>query len=78
MKKRRVVITGLGCVSPLGLNTKETWKNMLASVSGTTAITLFDASAMDTRIAAEVKSFASIPSSRTSFGDCCPVRRVLA
>lgn len=61
MKKRRVVITGLGCVSPLGLNTKETWKNMLASVSGTTAITLFDASAMDTRIAAEVKSFALHP-----------------
>src|SRR5690606_9046241 len=55
--KKRVVVTGLGCVTPLGLNTEQTWRNMLAGKSGTDTITLFDASSMDTRIAAEVKDF---------------------
>jgi len=53
----RVVVTGLGCISPLGNNWPTTWKNLLAGKSGVTAITRFDASAYKTRIAAEVKDF---------------------
>ncbi len=56
--RRRVVITGLGAVTPLGLNVADTWKAALAGVSGAGEITLFDASAHKTRIAAEVKGFA--------------------
>jgi 3-oxoacyl-[acyl-carrier-protein] synthase II len=53
----RVVVTGLGCVSPLGNNWADTWKNLLAGKSGVSKITRFDASAYKTRIAAEVKDF---------------------
>lgn len=58
MKNRRVAITGLGCVSPLGNTTTETWQNLLAGKSGVAPIQHFDASAFPTRIAAEVKHFA--------------------
>ncbi|HEY5093655.1 MAG TPA: beta-ketoacyl-ACP synthase II [Candidatus Eremiobacteraceae bacterium] len=54
---RRVVVTGLGAVTPLGNNVPEFWANVLAGKSGVRAITLFDASAMPTRIAAEVRGF---------------------
>ena len=52
---RRVVITGLGMVSPLGANVDTTWKNVLAGESGAGPITRFDASDLSTRIAFEVK-----------------------
>jgi 3-oxoacyl-[acyl-carrier-protein] synthase II len=53
----RVVITGVGTVNPLGLNVAESWKNVVAGVSGVTPITLFDASELLVRIACEVKGF---------------------
>jgi 3-oxoacyl-[acyl-carrier-protein] synthase II len=53
----RVVVTGLGCVSPLGLDVKSTWEACLAGKSGVGNITKFDASGFKTRIAAEVKDF---------------------
>ncbi len=57
MVRNRVVITGLGCVSPLGLNARDTWTAILAGRSGAGPITLFDASRHKTRFAAEVKGF---------------------
>jgi 3-oxoacyl-[acyl-carrier-protein] synthase II len=52
---RRVVVTGLGIVSPLGTGIEPTWKNMLEGKSGAGPITRFDASDLSTRIAFEVK-----------------------
>jgi len=57
MSKRRVVVTGLGIVSPVGIGIAESWKNLLAGTSGVGPITKFDATALPTRIAAEVKNF---------------------
>jgi 3-oxoacyl-[acyl-carrier-protein] synthase II len=54
---RRVVITGMGCLSPVGNNVKETWDSILAGKSGAGLITHFDASKHKTRFAAEVKGF---------------------
>ena len=56
--RRRVVVTGLGCVSPVGNNVKDTWRALLAGRSGAAPITTFDASAHKTKFAAEVKGFA--------------------
>ena len=53
----RVVITGLGVVCPLGLDVPSMWKALIAGESGVDYITSFDASAFDTRFAAEVKGF---------------------
>ena len=55
--ERRVVITGLGIVTPLGVTVEESWRNILAGECGVDRITLFDAAAFDTQIAAEVKNF---------------------
>lgn len=55
--RNRVVVTGLGCVSPVGNNVKETWAALLAGTSGAAPITAFDASAHKTKFAAEVKGF---------------------
>jgi len=54
---RRVVVTGIGLVSALGIGTKETWAGLLAGQSGVTKITRFDVSGFATQIAAEVKGF---------------------
>ncbi len=55
--RKRVVITGLGCISPLGNDTSSTWDNIINGVSGAGYISLFDASDFKVRIAAEVKGF---------------------
>lgn len=57
MSSRRVVITGLGVVSPVGNDVSTAWDNLLAGRSGVGPITRFDASGFSTRIAAEVKDF---------------------
>lgn len=61
MKKRRVAITGLGVVSPLGNDVQSTWDNLMAGQSGIAEIQQFDASAFPTYIAAEVKNFTPNP-----------------
>ena len=53
--RRRVVVTGLGCVSPVGNNVSQSWASLLAGQSGIAAITRFDTSAFACRIAGEVK-----------------------
>ncbi|MGZ3496568.1 MAG: beta-ketoacyl-ACP synthase II [Vulcanimicrobiaceae bacterium] len=55
--KRRVVVTGLGAVTPLGNTTDEFWRRLVAGESGVGPITAFDASDFTTRFAAEVKDF---------------------
>ena len=55
--RRRVAVTGIGLVSPLGIGTEETWEAILSGRSGVAAITLFDATRYATRIAGEVKGF---------------------
>ncbi len=55
--ERRVVITGMGAVTPLGLDLKTTWGNLMKSRSGIGYISLFDASSFPVKIAAEVKDF---------------------
>ena len=57
MTKRRVVVTGMGMLSPLGNSVDTTWAAILAGKSGVGGITRFDASLMPTHIAAEVKDF---------------------
>lgn len=54
---RRVVVTGIGLVSPVGNDTPSTWKALCEGVSGGGPITVFDASDQETRIACEVKGF---------------------
>ena len=54
---RRVVVSGIGLVSALGIGTRETWASLLAGQSGVTRITRFDVSGYATQIAAEVKGF---------------------
>ncbi len=57
MARRRVVVTGLGLISPVGNSVQEGWANLLAGRSGIAGITKFDASAFSCRIAGEVKGF---------------------
>lgn len=57
LNKRRVVITGLGIVSPLGIGVAENWRNILAGKSGITRVTHFDATGYPSMIAGEVKNF---------------------
>jgi 3-oxoacyl-[acyl-carrier-protein] synthase II len=55
--RKRVVVTGLGCISPLGNDVQTTWENILAGKSGVGPITHYDASEYKTKFAAEVKGF---------------------
>ncbi|MBC7620327.1 MAG: beta-ketoacyl-ACP synthase II [Candidatus Saccharibacteria bacterium] len=57
MSRRRVVVTGLGIVSPVGNSVSEAWSNLIAGRSGIGTITKFDASAFSCRIAGEVRGF---------------------
>lgn len=57
MSRRRVVVTGLGCVSPVGNTVQDAWTNLVAGRSGIDLITKFDASGMACKIAGEVKGF---------------------
>ena len=57
MEFKRVVITGLGAITPIGNNVEEYWKNLMNGVSGSDLITHFDASKFKTRFACEVKNF---------------------
>ena len=57
MELKRVVVTGLGAVTPVGNTPEEMWKNLLNGVSGAAPITLFDASKFKTQFASEVKNF---------------------
>ncbi len=61
MQRRRVVVTGLGIVSPVGNTVQEAWSNVIAGRSGIAPITRFDASALTTRFAGEVKNFDIAP-----------------
>ena len=53
----RVVVTGYGAVTPLGLNAEDTWRNLIAGVSGVGYISLFDTTDFKVKIGAEVKDF---------------------
>ena len=57
MAKRRVVVTGLGIISPVGLNLKQSWDNILAGKSGASSITEFDTSDFSVKFACTVKGF---------------------
>jgi 3-oxoacyl-[acyl-carrier-protein] synthase II len=57
MTRKRVVITGLSALSPLGGNLEDSWDNLLKGMSGITPITLFDATGFEATIAGEVKNF---------------------
>ena len=57
MSKRRVVVTGLGAITPIGLDVPEFWDGLISSRNGAAPITHFDASRFDTKFAAEVKNF---------------------
>jgi 3-oxoacyl-[acyl-carrier-protein] synthase II len=58
---RRVVITGLGVVSPLGLDLNTLWQNLIAGRCGVDRIVLFDPAGFDTQIAAQIKEFNAVP-----------------
>ena len=64
MSRRRVVVTGLGCVSPVGNTVADNWSNLLAGQSGIGPISSFDASSFACRIAGEVRGF--------NIADCIP------
>ena len=57
MSRRRVVVTGLGCITPVGNSVRDSWANILAGKSGIDLITKFDATNFSCKIAGEVKGF---------------------
>ena len=57
MSSRRVVVTGLGMISPLGIGVEKSWQALIQGKSGVGQITKFDTQGFDTTIAAEVKDF---------------------
>jgi len=56
-KQRRVVVTGIGAITPIGNTAQQFWTGLTSGTSGAAPISLFDASAMPTRFACEVKGF---------------------
>ena len=62
--QRRVVVTGIGLVSGLGIGTEQTWEGLLAGRSGIAPITLFDPKDFACRFAGEVKEFAGLSLSK--------------
>lgn len=60
MNKRRVVITGLGAVTPIGNNVQELWEGLITGRNGAGKITRFDTSKFATQFACEVKNFDQI------------------
>jgi 3-oxoacyl-(acyl-carrier-protein) synthase len=78
--ERKVVVTGMGTVNPLALTVEETWERAVAGRSGVAPITLFDASDLGARIAAEVKNFdptqfRSAAGLAATASNCLPRRR---
>ena len=61
MSRRRVVVTGLGIISPLGNTVAQAWDNALAGTAGIRRITRFDPSRLSSQIAGEVKDFDVTP-----------------
>ena len=59
--QRRVVVTGVGLVSPLGVGTEATWDGLVSGRSGIGPVTRFDATNFPVRIAGEVRSFSADP-----------------
>ncbi|MBI4689628.1 MAG: beta-ketoacyl-ACP synthase II [Nitrospirae bacterium] len=57
MEKRRVVVTGVGLITPLGIGVGKTWDNLIQGISGIRKITKFDSSSFATRIAGEIEGF---------------------
>ena len=57
--RRRVVVTGMGMVTPVGRDMESSWKSLLAAKSGVGYISLFDARTFPTRIAAEARGFSA-------------------
>ena len=57
MTKRRVVVTGLGLITPVGIGVTESWENIVNGVSGITNISKFDTSSFKSQVAGEVKNF---------------------
>ena len=57
MQLKRVVVTGIGTITPIGNNLEDYWQGLLNGISGAAPITLFDASKFKTRFACEIKGF---------------------
>ena len=57
MQKRRVVVTGLGCITPVGNNVEDFWSSLNAGRSGVEPITVFDAKDMAVQFSAPIKNF---------------------
>ena len=57
MELKRVVVTGIGALTPIGNNLNDYWNNLVGGVSGADLITLFDASKFKTRFACELKNY---------------------
>jgi 3-oxoacyl-(acyl-carrier-protein) synthase len=72
MELKRVVVTGIGALTPIGNSLKDYWENLLGGVSGADMITLFDASKFKTRFACELKNYDPL-----SFLDKKEARRLL-
>ena len=77
MSRRRVVVTGLGCISPVGNTVADAWTNLLAGKSGIDLITKFDASSFACKIAGEVKGFDLESITGRPTIDLCPECRKL-
>lgn len=73
MKLRRVVVTGLGAITPIGNNVRDFWNNLLKGVSGAGPITLFDSSKFKTRFACEVKGY--VPEDHYNVKELCKYDR---